>query len=893
MSSNRTSAVTATAAVLLLVPTRALAGDAEPPRSEVATIELVCLEHLDIGFTAAPQEVARREKEHLDHAIALCQERSEFRWTVESIWQLEEWRARTRETAHEGELQRLIEAGQIEIAGGFANFHSGVMDAPLLLRAFEPGLAVERDWGIDVNAVVQDDVPGFAWLFPTAMARAGHRYFLAGVNTSFGGGTTLAPGRNPFWWEGPDGGRVLTWVAPGGYGEAETWGLGVWSRDGEANTLVPQKLAEYAKAGFHGKRVLLMATTGDNGDPNAARSVLRKADAWNATHATPKVCFTTPGVFLASLEQEAVAATGRDDGGFPIVRGDWSGHWEVVKTTGPAATALYRDAQALLPGAEALALRGAIELGLPYPHRDLADALRKLLVFSEHSQPGGVGWPKLTTKADVEAAALYSYELAYSAHETLNAIVQRTTAAFAERVAADGASIVVANPSAIPRTELLELRRGDGGGESNVEFIAQHVAPFSIARLKCVAGPLMTPDAFEAGERTIRGNGFLVEFGAHGVSDWRQNTGPESTMERWLTRSGAELPGRLSLRLPFPADDEYRWYERPVSLAGGGSVKTSPSTATYAIDRRNDVLRHTETRVTTIDDRIEWTGTVNLGASALDDEAPDPLRFLLPIVDLAPESLGAEPLVKRVSWTSAAGVIGDDDFLPGVRSLTTCTTGAIRIEFAAPAETPRFTHELCVFTREAFAFQRGAPGWMGEPRPAPGDPLWLHLLDRPVVGETKDAGKVRFERLEPTLGDERTFHLAFSARRVAPAIDATAIARRDAALVKEALRFRCPLVAIEYRPWFPSTVTEVGAGPLVSISCGNESESDCDATSHVLVLSCRPARGGLDEILVDLQEIGGIAADGVEVRLALPGFIAAQHCNLAPHGITTIRFTRE
>src|SRR5262249_23432223 len=220
-------------------------------------------------------------------------------------------------------------------------------------------------------------------------------------------------------------------------------------------TKLPQRLAEWAAAGYARPRLLVMASTGDNGDPEAALSILRKVDAWNRKHARPRVRFTTPGAFLASLLKEAGADA------FPTYRGDWSGHWESVKATGPAAFALFRDAQALLPAAETLAARAQRDLQFPARRRDLDDALRKLLLFAEHSQPGGVGRPKLTTKAQVEAANQFAFALAFDAHATVHGLLQQTLARSAEPERPRGAGVLVFNPLPFARRGLVEVAVAD------------------------------------------------------------------------------------------------------------------------------------------------------------------------------------------------------------------------------------------------------------------------------------------------------------------------------------------------------------------------------------------------------------------------------------------------
>jgi hypothetical protein len=580
---------------------------------------------------------------------------------------------------------------------------------------------------------------------------------------------------------------VLTWIAYGSYVEAENLGLGVWSREeGGANEKqLEAGLRLLEAAGYARRSVLVMASTGDNGDPAAARSILRKVDAWNAKHDEPRISFTTPGAFLARLEIEAVAASGRPDGGFPVARGDWSGHWEPVKACGPAAMALYRDAQALLPGAEALALRAHAELGAPFPERDLAAAFRDLLLYSEHSQAAGVGWPKLLTKEAVDASNQFAYRLAFDAHETLRGVIDGALAAFGEKVAGGEAIALVGNATPFTRDGDFEL----GGKVGRARAVpGWGIARVPLAELKepkpaGVAAPLDSLFVFR--KRGFEGELLPLDLARDGVRS-------VATMREGGEAASLELKPH---HVPEPDADPVLFLRR-----------------------------------------------LQLGASAAGS-----LRF-----------------------TTAAGVESPDDFLPGSLPASFCTTGAIEVG------------DAIVLLREPFAFQTTAPRFLGAPDLSDPGTLWIRLLERGVRGETRDLGVVEFPRVEPTLDDRREFHVSVERR---PADPGATRAARDAALVRAAWSWRCPLLARPFGAWFPSPPSDAGARPLVETSC-----------DHALPLSCRlegaGGRDGRSIVLVRVQEIGGVAASGVEVRLALPGFESPQRLDLVPRGVATLRFAR-
>ena len=64
-------------------------------RHQIQTIYVMPSSHWDLGFIAPPEEVLPRLKPHIDEVIANAKRDPEFRWTIESVWQIREWLART------------------------------------------------------------------------------------------------------------------------------------------------------------------------------------------------------------------------------------------------------------------------------------------------------------------------------------------------------------------------------------------------------------------------------------------------------------------------------------------------------------------------------------------------------------------------------------------------------------------------------------------------------------------------------------------------------------------------------------------------------------------------------------------------------------------------------
>ena len=120
---------------------------------------------------------------------------------------------------------KLIRSGRIDLSAVWGSMHSEFTGAEELNRLVYDFASLARTYSIKSQIALMDDVPGEPFSIPSVLACSGLRYLLIGANQFTGGGTSLSPGNVPFYWEGPDGKRVLTWVSQssrGGYTEGIT-----------------------------------------------------------------------------------------------------------------------------------------------------------------------------------------------------------------------------------------------------------------------------------------------------------------------------------------------------------------------------------------------------------------------------------------------------------------------------------------------------------------------------------------------------------------------------------------------------------------------------------------------------------------------------------------------
>jgi hypothetical protein len=384
--------------------------------SNIQQIYVVPLTHSDLGFTAPPSVVAEVLGKNLDNVITYASTVPDFRWTVEQIWPLRPWLEKTTDPAKIAQFFNLVRAGKISVSASFAGQHTAVMGEEETARFLYPAKQLREQYGIQTESLLLDDVPGWSWSYPQAMAKAGVKYFLAGPNTWLGGAAAIPLNHLPFYWQGPDGSSVLTWIDYGGYADIWNYGFDPWAPVSDMEAKVAAELAKFDAAGYPYDSILVMGCLFDNFDSAAyaATTMLSRINYWNSTHASPKMIMATPEDFFRHME----ATYGSS---FPTYFGNSSGLWDSLNCITPASTTMVRWARDQAPAAEKL---GAINwlLGLgSYDRLGFEEAYINMLCYDEHSG-GGPGWPGMQTKAEVDQENAEHFGFAATAHDTAAAL---------------------------------------------------------------------------------------------------------------------------------------------------------------------------------------------------------------------------------------------------------------------------------------------------------------------------------------------------------------------------------------------------------------------------------------------------------------------------------------
>ena len=207
----------------LLLGTRLVAQTNNPKdqavNSNVKEIIVIFKTHYDIGYTNRVKDVIQYFRtEMIDKVLDIMDktrdmpEEQQFGWTV-SGWVmakiLEDWEGQTPERSRL--VQEAFKSGRIVSHAAPFTVQSEIMFPEDFARFYEPSTSIALKYGLPLSrGAKMTDVPSQGSVLATGLAQAGVEFVHIGCN--WPSGEVKYPPL--FWWEGPDGSRVLTLYSP-------------------------------------------------------------------------------------------------------------------------------------------------------------------------------------------------------------------------------------------------------------------------------------------------------------------------------------------------------------------------------------------------------------------------------------------------------------------------------------------------------------------------------------------------------------------------------------------------------------------------------------------------------------------------------------------------------
>jgi alpha-mannosidase len=486
------------------------------------TLYLVPHVHLDVGYTDYQAKVSTIQSRILDEAMDLAAKHPSFHFSTDGEWNLEQYlKSRTPE-----EQQRIVEAirnGQIGIPAQSSNVLTGFPTAEALIRSLYPSADFSRTHGTPFNYANITDVPSYSWSYASVLAAAGLPCLLAGSNNDRA--PVLMLGRlnehSPYYWEGPDGGRVLFWYSRHYMQMQFLFGLPPLVETGEE--VLPLFLQMYGHPDYRADAAIIFGTQVENTDLFPQQAEL--ADAWNGQ-------FTYPHLEYSGFH-DALEAIAREFGNdIPALRGDGGPYWEDGIGSDAFYAAIERENESRAPSAEKLTTISALVNSRLAANRDEIGAMwSNIVLMDEHT------WTSWNSVSDPDSSeAIEQLRVKDSRATTAAALrddlLRSSMASLADSIAAGVNSIIVFNPLSWKRSGevAVDLDRGseiadratgqgvpyfvvhDGENFQRVEFVAKDVpgAGYEVYDLRPSHAPAPAPQT--SSNTTIESPFYRVEL---------------------------------------------------------------------------------------------------------------------------------------------------------------------------------------------------------------------------------------------------------------------------------------------------------------------------------------------------------------------------------------------
>ncbi len=436
---------------LFLAAAGAGAASGAQPGAQVDQIIVVFKTHFDIGYTDMAKNVVERYRTTMiDQALAVC-DRSrgvpasqQFAWTLPG-WPMSQimsdWPGQTAERRRR--IEEALRAGQFVVHGLPFTTHTELLEPEDLVRGLGFSSRVSRAVRVALpRDAKMTDVPCHSWILPTLLRHAGIEFLHLGCNAA--SSSPHVP--QLFWWEGPDGSRLLTMYAAEGYGTGlappANWPYRTW---------------------------LALIHTGDNHGPPRPEEISQLL-----TEAQTQWPDVTVRIGRLSDFADALLAEQRS---IPTVRGDMPDSWIHGPLCNPQGASLARTVRPQLGAAESLhALLQLWGLEVDDAAPTVAAAYEQSLLYGEHTWGGALAWvsaydrPLAMSYGDTwrqqraegkfaKLEASWAEHTAYieAARDLLVPLRERQLQTLARSVEVDGDRIVVFNPLPWQRDGLVSL----------------------------------------------------------------------------------------------------------------------------------------------------------------------------------------------------------------------------------------------------------------------------------------------------------------------------------------------------------------------------------------------------------------------------------------------------
>jgi hypothetical protein len=410
------------------------------------TLYVVPHAHLDIGFTDYQAKVAEIHNRNVDKLLDEVDEHPEMRFSLDGSWIVSQYLASRTAQAQEHLLQ-LVRDQKVAVPVQLANLMTGYPTLEELVRSASYSQWLHRAKGIPFDYANITDVPSYTWSYASVLHQLGVKYFSAASNNDRA--PVLLYGRwnekSPFWWQGPDGSRILMSYARQYF--QLSFVCGVPAQEAACRQSLPTFLQQYASPSYKPDAVLMFGSQIENTDLIPGEPQFVKA--WNARYAYPKMVLATFPDYMHYVEQHYGPA-------LETVAGDFGPYWEDGYGTDVHYLTIDRSSQQRAASAEKLAtIATFLNPHLSGPAEQIRQMWQDLVLYAEHTFTSWGGYSRPESEETLRQFATKD-QFAVNGRERVNAVLDEALSQLADKVRLPAPGIVVWNSLNWTRSGLVE-----------------------------------------------------------------------------------------------------------------------------------------------------------------------------------------------------------------------------------------------------------------------------------------------------------------------------------------------------------------------------------------------------------------------------------------------------
>ncbi|MGA3323174.1 MAG: polysaccharide lyase family protein [Terriglobia bacterium] len=410
------------------------------------TVYVVPHIHLDIGFTDYQPKVAEVHNRNLDKLQQVIRDSPEMRFSIDGSWIAQKYLGTRNAAAREGFLH-LAREGKIGVPAQLANVLTGYPTLEELIRSADYSYRLHQEMSLPFGYADITDIPSYTWSYPSVLHALGIKYFAAAANSDRA--PILLYGRwnqkSPFWWQGPDGSKVL--MAYTRQYLQFAFACGTPASEAACRDSLPTILEPLTSSNYQPDAALLFGTQSENRDlvPGLPEFVRK----WNAHYAYPKMILSTFPDYFRYIDQHYGSV-------LETVVGDFGPYWEDGLGTDSRYVAIDRSSQQRAPSAEKLATLAAyLQKDVAGPKESLRQMWEDFVLYAEHTFTSWGGYSRPESEETVRQLATKD-QFAVDGRERINAIVDGALSQMADQIHIPPVAIVVFNSLNWTRDGLVE-----------------------------------------------------------------------------------------------------------------------------------------------------------------------------------------------------------------------------------------------------------------------------------------------------------------------------------------------------------------------------------------------------------------------------------------------------